>query len=80
MKIQFKSEGVHTSLIVNGVNISDRATQFILTQEAGYLPELYIKLSVPHDDIDIELPDGVVVIEKQEVENEAECISADGSD
>lgn len=80
MKIRIKGAGKTTSLIVNDIELANNVSGFHLSQEAGSLPELVISIPIVDGDIDIELPDGVVIVEKQEAKNEAECNSADAGD
>ena len=64
MKIQITSDGVRTSLFVDGVALSG-ATAFHLMQKAGEIPVLTVELDAI-DGLEIELPDGVVIAQSAE--------------
>lgn len=52
-----------TSVKVDGVELSDYASEFSVTQKAGEVAEITLKIPVI-DGLEIELPDGVTVIER----------------
>lgn len=66
MKIQITSDGVRTSLFVDGV-VLNSATAFHLMQKAGEIPVLTVELAAI-DGLEIELPDGVVIAQSKEAE------------
>lgn len=80
MKIRIRSNEKNTSLIVDGTEISRVTSGFSLSQKAGEIPVLVVEIPVPNGDIDVELPEGVVIIEKMEGENETKRNSVDASD
>ncbi len=63
MKIQIRNNEHGTSIQVDGMELSHVASEFSLQQEAGHPAELVIKIPAMSG-IDVELPDGVVVVEK----------------
>lgn len=63
MKILIRNNEHGTSLQVDGVELSHVASEFSLYQEAGHPAELVIKIPTLSE-IEVELPDGVVVVEK----------------
>lgn len=68
MKIRVSvNEKGHTSVKVDGTELNMLATGFTLSQEAGEIPVLALKVPIT-DGADIELPDGIVIanIEKPE--------------
>lgn len=74
MNIKIKMVDIHTtSLIVDGVELSRNASAFCLTQKAGELPELIVSILVVDGNLDIELPDGVVVVKQEEEKDADKC-------
>lgn len=68
MKIRVSvNEKGHTSVKVDGTELNMLVTGFALSQEAGEIPVLNLKVPIT-DGADIELPDGIVIanIEKPE--------------
>lgn len=68
MKIRVSvNEKGHTSAKVDGTELNMLVTGFTLSQEAGEIPVLTLKVPIT-DGVDIELPDGIVIanIEKPE--------------
>lgn len=65
MKIEISQQevGQRTSLKVNGIELANNATAFSLTQRAGEVPMLTVEIPLI-DELDISLPDGIVIVEK----------------
>lgn len=65
MKIQIlQNDRGHTSLKVDGVELSNHVTEFSLSQRAEEVPVLDLQL-YPLDGIEVELPDGVVIAQSE---------------
>ena len=66
IKVSVTDKG-HTSVIVDGVELNMLAEGFTLSQNAGEIPVLTLRVPII-DGADIELPDGIVIanIEKPE--------------
>ena len=66
MKIQISQDDRgHTSLKVDGVELSNHVTEFSLSQRAGDVPVLNLQL-YPLNGIEVELPDGVVIAQSED--------------
>lgn len=66
MKIQISQDDRgNTSIKLDGVDVSKRVTEFSLSQKAGEVPVLNLQV-YPFAGIDIELPDGVVIVKPEE--------------
>ena len=66
MKIEITNSGTKTHISVDGQDVSKSISSFTLTQAAGELPTLYLKIPVAQG-IDIDIPDGVVIASEEEV-------------
>ncbi len=64
MKLQIKGECDKTSIKIDGVELSGITSKFRLVQEAGCPAELVMTIPVLGE-MDVEIPDGVIVIEKE---------------
>lgn len=65
MKIQI-TENINnnTSVKVDGVELNTCVSEFCLTQKAGEPPELLLKIPIlPLDSLEVDLPDGVVIVD-----------------
>lgn len=66
MKIQISQDDRgNTSIKLDGVEVSKSVTEFSLSQKAGEVPVLNLQV-YPLTGIDIELPDGVVIVKPEE--------------
>lgn len=77
MKIEIKtsnSKGFSSSVKVNGVDLSKFVERYRLHQEAGKLPVLSV--DIPVTEMDIEIPEGCVVVNWEGKEHETECRSS----
>ena len=73
MKIQISQDDRgHTSLKIDGVELSNHVTEFSLSQRAGEVPVLNLQL-YPLNGIDVELPDGVVIVQSEDSPHAAPC-------
>lgn len=82
MKISIKTSDnkskYMTHIVVNGVDLGMYASRYQLKQEPGEIPVLSV--DIPVTDMDIELPEGCVIVRQEAGEHEVECDTSDGSD
>ena len=66
MKIQItKDIAGHTSVKIDDVELNNFVSEFHLTQKVIGQPELFLKVPIsPLDELEIDLPDGVVIVDK----------------
>lgn len=69
MKIEITQEeaGGRTSLKVDGVELAGGASSFHLMKRAGEIPTLTVEMPIVGE-LNITLPDGIVVVEKPQAE------------
>lgn len=63
IQIRQNRDSAATSIKVDGIELSTYASEFSVTQKAGKVAELTIKIPVT-DELEIEFPDGVTIIER----------------
>lgn len=67
MKIKISQEDGGTSLQLNGSEIGNCVSEFTLTQKAGDIAVLTVKIYAD-DGLEIDLADGAVLFEKEVIE------------
>ena len=65
MKIEITQNEGRTSLKVDGVELANGASAFHLMQRAGEVATLTVEMPIVGE-LDITLPDGVVIVEKSQ--------------
>lgn len=83
MKVRIKTSDnkskYMTHIYVNDIDIGKYASGYQLKQEPGEIPVLYVE--IPIEKLDIDIPDGCVVVVRQEAEKcETECDTSAGGD
>lgn len=82
MKISIKTSDnkskYMTHIVVDGVDLGMYASGYQLRQEPGHIPILCVE--IPVTDMDIDLPEGCVIVRQEAGEHETECDTSAGSD
>lgn len=82
MKISIKTSDnkskYMTHIVVNGVDLGMYASGYQLKQEVREMPVLSV--DIPVTDMDIELPEGCVIVRQEAEKHETECDTSAGSD
>lgn len=82
MKISIKTSDnkskYMTHIIVNGVDLGMYASRYQLKQEPGEIPVLSV--DIPVTKMDIDLPEGCVIVRQEAEKHETECDTSAGSD
>lgn len=78
IKTSDKKNKYMTHIVVNGIDLGMYASGYQLKQEPGEMPVLSV--DIPVTDMDIDLPEGCVIVRQEGKEHETECGSPAGSD
>lgn len=78
IKTSDKKSKYMTHIVVNGIDLGMHTSGYQLKQEAGEIPVLSV--DVPVTDMDIELPEGCVLVRQEAEKHETECDTSAGSD
>ncbi|MFR6676384.1 hypothetical protein [Hominisplanchenecus sp.] len=78
IKTSDKKSKYMTHIIVNGIDLGMYASRYQLKQEPGEIPVLSV--DIPVTDMDIDLPEGCVIVRQEAGKHETECGTSAGSD
>ena len=78
IKTSDKKNKYMTHIVVNGIDIGMHASGYQLKQETGEIPVLSV--DIPATDMDIDLPEGCVIVRQEAEKHETECDTSVGSD
>lgn len=63
IQIRQNRDSAATSIKVDGIELSTCVSEFSVTQKAGKVAELTVKIPIT-DELELEFPDGVTIIER----------------
>lgn len=78
IKTSDKKNKYMTHIVVNGIDLGMYASGYQLKQEPGEIPVLSV--DIPVTDMDIDLPEGCVIVRQEAEKHETECDTSVGID